>query len=150
MRSIGTSAKAFFLVFMLQPSITINEQDPSSSPAYSAANLMLYSSSLAALGSPFLSINFTVRPSFTANTESSSKYFESSSKICVVTDLKPSDLTWRAVSACVGICALELVTYNEMNVSRSEVVAVEQVQKLSSGAITRYLRDVVNNQEQLH
>lgn len=52
---------------------------------------MLYSSSLAALGSPFLSVNFTVSPSFTANTESSSRYSESWSKTCVVTDLNPSD-----------------------------------------------------------
>lgn len=51
---------------------------------------MLYSSSSLALGSPFRSTNLTVRPDFTANTLSSSRYLEVSSKICVVTGLNPS------------------------------------------------------------
>lgn len=58
---------------------------------YSArARAMLYSRSSAACGSPFLSLNFTVRPDFTANTLSSSRYLESSSKIWVVRGLNPS------------------------------------------------------------
>lgn len=71
---------------------------------------MLYSSSQGALASPFLSKNLTVRPSFTAKTESSSRYLESSSKICVVTDWKLSERTCKAVRmdafAVVGVVSI--------------------------------------------
>ncbi len=54
------------------------------------ASVMLYSSSVVAFASPFLGVKVTVSPSLTAKTESSSRYFESESKICVVTGLNPS------------------------------------------------------------